>query len=108
MEVSNSMLKRGTSEMLILYLLSKEDMYGYQLTHTLNSLSDNQFSLTEGSLYPILYRLMEKNMVSDVQKIVGKRLRIYYHLKDEGKEYLNTLINDYEKLTSLINKIITS
>ena len=50
-------LKKGTSEMLILFLLEKEDMYGYQLAQELRLRSEGYFVMPEGSLYPTLYRL---------------------------------------------------
>lgn len=56
-------LKKGTSEML--FLLEKEDMYGYQLAQELRDRSKGYFVLPEGSLSPTLYRLIEKGVVSD-------------------------------------------
>ena len=81
-------LKKGTSELLILYLLDSEDMYGYQIAHELKVRSGEQFVMPEGSLYPTLYRLIDKGVISDRMEIVGKRLRKYYHLEPYGKEYL--------------------
>ena len=108
MEISNSNLKKGVSEMLILRLLSKEDMYGYQISQTITKLSDNLFTLPEGSLYPILYRLLEKGFITDKQKIVGKRLRNYYHLENAGKTYLKEIIDGYNKLSTIITNILKS
>lgn len=89
-------IKRGTVELLILTLLQDQDMYGYQLAQELASRSNGLYSLQESSMYPTLYRLVEKKLVSDRQEKVGKRrMRVYYHLEEAGKVYLNALRKEY-------------
>jgi len=46
--------------MLVLELLAKKSMYGYEMIQTLKGTSEDFFALKEGTLYPILYRLEEK------------------------------------------------
>jgi len=92
-------LKRGSVDLLILTLLSKDDMYGYQLAQELKDRSHGRYILQETSLYPMLYRLVEKGMISDHLMYVGKRrIRNYYHLEDAGKEYLKDLRKQYLSL----------
>ena len=89
-------IKRGTVELLILTLLQDQDMYGYQLAQELASRSNGLYTLQESSMYPTLYRLVEKKLVSDRQEKVGKRrMRVYYHLEEAGKVYLNALRKEY-------------
>lgn len=89
-------IKRGTVELLILTLLNDQDMYGYQLSQELANRSKGLYSLQESSMYPTLYRLVEKGMISDRQEKVGKRrVRIYYHLEEAGKIYLEALHKEY-------------
>ncbi len=100
-------LKKGTSELLILCLLKKEDMYGYQITQELRARSNEQFVMPEGSLYPTLYRLLERGVISDRMEIVDKRLRKYYHLVDpDGLEYLEEIKAEYQKINNGIQKIL--
>lgn len=99
--------KRGTAEMLILYLLSQEDLYGYQITHAFAEKSGGNYTMLEGSLYPILYRLTESGCISDYVKQVGvRRTRRYYHLEDKGREYFKEVLADYDAVTQSINKIL--
>ncbi len=89
-------IKRGTVELLILSLLKGQDMYGYQLSQELASRSKGLYTLQESSMYPTLYRLVEKGMISDRQEKVGKRrVRVYYHLEETGKIYLETIQKEY-------------
>lgn len=100
--------KRGSIEMLILYLLTQEDMYGYQLAQEINQRSEGQFDITEGSMYPTLYRLIEKNAISDYKKLSGKRrTRVYYHIEKEGAELLEKLKEDYRAINAGVEKILS-
>lgn len=89
-------IKRGTVELLILTLLQDEDMYGYQISQELAIRSKGLYTLQESSMYPTLYRLVEKNLISDHQEKVGKRrIRVYYHLEKAGREYLEVIKKEY-------------
>ena len=82
--------KKGTIELLLLSILRVEDCYGYQITQKIREQSDGAITVTEGALYPILYKLSDKGYVSDYKKLAGKRLtRVYYHLEQAGSELDN-------------------
>ncbi len=99
--------KRGTAEMLVLYLLSKEDLYGYQITQSFAEKSGGVYTMLEGSLYPILYRLTEAGYISDYTKQVGKRrTRRYYHLEDAGREYYKVILSEYDSIIGSIDRIL--
>lgn len=99
--------KRGTIELLVLHLLTKEDLYGYQLTHAFEEKSQGVYTILEGSLYPVLYRLSEAGYVSEYTKKVGvRRTRKYYHLEPKGWEYYAKIRSDYETIELAINRIM--
>lgn len=99
--------KRGTSELLVLYLLQNEDLYGYQIIQSFEQKSNGIYTILEGSLYPILYKLVEARYISSYTKIVGKRrTRRYYHLEDKGRAYLKEILNEYTQITEAINQIL--
>lgn len=56
-------LKKGVLEMLVLDLICKAPTYGYELISQLKEQSGGQFSLKEGTLYPILYRLEDDGLI---------------------------------------------
>lgn len=100
--------KKGAVEMLLLHILSaKGDCYGYQLSQLIKEISDDYLIIPEGSLYPALYKLIEKNYISDYKKQIGKRLiRVYYHIEASGNERLKELVQDYTATTKSIQKIL--
>ena len=102
-----SSLKKATIEMLLLKLLMESDMYGYQMSQEIKKRSSENYTILEGSMYPILYRLTEQKYISFYEEKVGKRqTRIYYHLEEAGKEYLNQLISLYYEYTEIISFLL--
>lgn len=61
-------LKKATIEMLLLNLLKEQDMYGYQLSQELKKRSSGLYTILEGSMYPILYRLNDSGYISFFEK----------------------------------------
>lgn len=93
--------------MLVLYLLTKEDLYGYQITQTFAEKSNGVYTMLEGSLYPILYRLSDAGYISEYAKLVGKRrTRKYYHIEESGKKYFKEIMAEYTQVTDSIDKIL--
>lgn len=102
-------LKKATIEMVLLSLLTESDKYGYQLSQECKKRSEGRYTILEGSMYPILYRLEESNYISSYEKKVGKRLsRVYYHLEDAGREHLDSLKAEYHDYIILIDNLLTS
>lgn len=69
-------------------------------------LSNGLLKIKEGSMYPILYSLLEKRYISSREVIIDRKIRIYYHLEPEGVKYLNQIIKDYNTLINGINNVI--
>lgn len=57
-------LKRGVLEMLVLNLICTRPTYGYELQTRLREKSGGLFTLKEGTLYPILYRLEDDGLIA--------------------------------------------
>lgn len=104
--VQNS-FRRGVLSLVILALLKCEDMYGYQIVQEIEKKSNGAIVTQEGSLYPVLYKLMDRGFISDRRVQVGKRMnRVYYHLEPSGEEHLKALILEYEAITQGVFSII--
>lgn len=106
MAVDNS-FRRGVMSLVILALLKREDMYGYQLVQETEKESGGRLTTQEGSLYPVLYKLLDQGYISDRKVQVGKRMtRVYYHLEPAGEDKLYELIREYEEMTQGVFQII--
>jgi transcriptional regulator len=82
-------LKKGSAELLILSLLDARARHGYELGKLIHARSGGQLTFHLDSLYPLLYRLEEREWVKGnwVEK-VGERRRRYYRLTAEGRRVL--------------------
>lgn len=106
-EKSQNNFQRGVMSLVILALLKREDMYGYQLVQETEKSSGGRLMTQEGSLYPVLYKLLDQGLISDRKVQVGKRMtRVYYHLEPAGEERLKELIQEYEEITKGVLQII--
>ena len=64
-------LKRGVTELVLLGLLTQQDMYGYEMAQALRDRSSGKFVLLETSMYPTLYRLQDHHYISSYEELVG-------------------------------------
>lgn len=94
-------------ELLILSILSHQDCYGYQLTNIIKKISDNHIVIKDGTLYPILFKLLDQEYISTYDIPHGKKIRVYYHMENKGKEKLNEMIMEFNQTVDYIKKIIT-
>ena len=100
-------VKRGFLPLIILSLLSQQDMYGYQLVQEIARQSEGKFLTKEGSLYPVLYKLLEEEYITSYEVKSGVRMRRYfYRLEDKGRDYLSVLKEQYVSLTAGIQNIL--
>ena len=82
-------LKRGSAELLILSLLEARPRHGYELSKLIKARSRGNLTFHIDSLYPLLYRLEERNWIKGrwVEK-AGERRRRYYKVTTEGRKVL--------------------
>lgn len=93
-------------ELLILAALNTGDCYGYEIASMIMENTDNLFSIKEGVLYPILYKLNAQEYISLQSAIVKGRNRIYYHLEPKGRAHLAELAGEYLNGEDLVNAFL--
>jgi len=97
----------GSSTMLVLSLLEKEDMYGYQMIEELSRRSNDTFQMKEGTLYPILHALeKEKYLSSYQQEAPTGRQRKYYKLTRKGAQLLSEKRVEWEAFHHGVNSVL--
>ena len=92
-------IKKGLTESLVLFIVSKGDVYGYKLMQDISEI----IPLSESTLYPILRRLEASGCVDTYSKEFNGRLRKYYTITGVGKERLG----EYREQWRDVKKIIT-
>ena len=81
---------QGTLSLLVLRTLaSNKRLHGYAITRRLGELSDEWFSVDEGSLYPCLYRMEKKGWIqSEIGRSENNRRARFYSLTARGRQRL--------------------
>ena len=69
-------------------------MYGYEITQKVKSMTNDKIQITEGALYPTLHALEKQGDLITEKVYIGKRVRKYYILTDQGKKTMNERVNE--------------
>ncbi|MCM1497938.1 MAG: PadR family transcriptional regulator [Clostridium sp.] len=101
-------IKKGVLEILVLKLLEDKEKYGYQLISELKEKSSGMFTLKEGTLYPILYRLEDEQLViSRWSEPKGKEIsRKYYQITNKGTQELEELYQLWNTFAENVTHIL--
>lgn len=102
-------IKKGVLELAILKLLDEEDQYGYSIIQQVSKRSNNTLEVKDGTLYPILYRLEDNEIIKSYwQNNEGgrSRPRKYYKITQKGKTTLKSMLTDYFEVNNSINMIL--
>lgn len=94
--------------MLMLQLLSKEPMYGYQLVQAIKAASGNQLEFGEGSIYPILHRLEADGCLTSREITANGRSRVVYRTTPKGKKRLAASTKTWEDIAKAIREVLDS
>jgi PadR family transcriptional regulator PadR len=84
-------IMRGAGPVAVLKLLSRKEMYGYELAQSLAERSDDVLAMGQSTLYPMLYNLEAKGLIdAHWETAESGRKRKYYRLTDRGRRRLAT------------------
>ena len=100
-------LVKGTLSLVILLLLSRRPMYGYEIVATVKEETGGVFEWKAGSLYPSLHKLEKGGMIRG--KWDGEpdsRQRKYYHLTKAGRAALEEKVDSWSQLSNAISVIM--
>lgn len=94
--------KKGIIELCVLKVISKEDMYGFEVIETLSK----PLQVNENTIYPLLRRLTNQGFFTTYAKSSPSGAnRKYYQITNLGKDALNNYLvewYDFLKMTELI------
>jgi PadR family transcriptional regulator PadR len=102
----NRELKKGSVEFLVLSLLEARPRHGYEIGKLIETRSNGRIQFRIGSLYPILCRLEDRELLSGrwVEK-AGRRRRRYYRLTVAGRRFLVAQRSAWDEFVLTINHI---
>lgn len=90
-------LKRGILDVCVLAAIKDEDSYGYKIIKDMKP----YIELSESTLYTILKRLENANMLTVRTAEHGGRLRKYYHITKEGYNRIEEFKKEWKEIMSI-------
>ena len=102
-------LPPGTLILLILRVLRPGALHGYAIAQRIRTLSSDQLSVEEGSLYPALQKLLANGWVKAewTTSDTGREVRSY-KLTAKGLKQLDAEKDDYQRTADAIAAILES
>ena len=96
--------RKGVVEYCILGVLSRDAMYGWQLSETL---IERGLIASIGTLYPVLSRLRAQGLVTtyDEQSGAGP-VRKYYRLTDAGTQQLDSFRTQWGPFARTVTELV--
>ena len=103
---TNPNFMNGVPELLILVLLQKKEMYGYEIVQAIRERTDAVIAVGEGVVYPVLHSLEQDGALRSRRKTVHGRSRIYYSVTAIGSRRLADLSQTWNKLATAIRTML--
>ncbi len=101
-----SQLLKGIAPVVVLEILSRGPMYGYELSQAIEQRSGRILTLGKGTLYPLLYNLEAKKLVRGKwENNQSSRKRRYYSITGRGKDQLAEQKAQLKELTTGLNLV---
>lgn len=106
MRKTNPSFLNGVPELLVLKLLSRREMYGYEIVKAIQVQTNEVLAFGEGCIYPYLHYLEKEKLVNSTRKEVAGRSRNYYHLTRDGRKRLEELSGEWQRIAAGISVVL--
>jgi len=107
MAPTKSDLPQGTLDLLILKIIALGPVHGYAIAQRLEQVSRGVVQVPEGSLYPALHRLENRDLLAaDWKATETGREAKFYRLTRKGRKQLETEAADWQRLIDAIGRIL--
>jgi transcriptional regulator len=100
-------LLQGTLDLLILQTVRQTPLHGWAISKRIRERSANVLEINQGSLYPALYRLEERGLITADEGLSeqGRRVRVY-HLSAAGRKHLANEVAGWRLFASAVEHIL--
>ena len=99
----NSQFKKGFLRLAVLLFLKRQDSYGYDLVRQVGEI----FNTPAGTIYPILYKLTDDELVDTyLQESNEGGVRKYYRLNQNGLDTLQKEFAEWQAFSKLYQEFV--
>jgi len=98
---------QGTLDLMILTILTREPLHGYGISQRLTALSQDNFKVNPGSLFPSLYRLeQDGKLKAEWRPTENNRKAKYYKLTRSGRKQLEQHRRRWDRISLAITGVL--
>jgi PadR family transcriptional regulator, regulatory protein PadR len=98
---------RGTLDLLVLKTLTLEPMHGWGISQRIQQISEGQFDVNQGSLYPALQRLEQRGWIeSEWQVTENNRRARYYRITAAGRKALGEEVENWRRYVDAVGLVL--
>jgi transcriptional regulator len=98
---------RGSLDLLVLKTLSLSAMHGWGISQRVQQMSNGEFAMNQGSLYPALQRLEKTGLIaSDWGVTDNNRQARYYRLTPAGRRALGKEVESWKKFAAALDAVL--
>jgi PadR family transcriptional regulator PadR len=106
MAQTNPPFMSGVPELLVLQLLARREMYGYEIVKAVRMVTGEAISLGEGVIYPVLHGLEKNGALKARRKAVNGRTRVYYTVTPKGRRRFERLSGEWDRVSTGIESAL--
>ena len=100
---------QGTLEVLILRCLQLGPNHAYGISQFLKQQSGSEFIVDNGTLYPALQRLLQRDSIAAQWKdSPNSRRARYYRLTPSGRKQLTAATAKWERFVAAMSRVLTA
>jgi PadR family transcriptional regulator PadR len=106
MKKTNPDYLNGVPELLVLQLLDRRPMHGYDLVQAIRDASGMKLDFGEGCIYPVLHRMEAQKLLTSKRQLVSGRNRIIYQLTTQGHKKLAASLATWKSVVAAVNSVL--
>lgn len=103
---SNPDFLNGVPELLLLSLLARRPMYGYELVQAIRRSTQGTLEFGEGCVYPILHRLEAEGLLGSKRETVAGRSRVVYRVTAKGSKHFASTTTAWRQIVSAVERAL--
>lgn len=100
-------LKKGITELALLYLISEVPRYGYNIIKELEKRTTGYFKVKGGTIYPALQKLETSGLIkSGRRQGTEHQARRYYQITEKGQQFLAKRLAEWENFSATVSRLV--
>jgi PadR family transcriptional regulator PadR len=96
----------GVPELVVLELLSRRAMYGYEIVQAIKEESGGTLAFGEGCIYPLLHKLEERGDLAARRIDVGGRSRVVYRVTSKGSQQRSASLAEWSEVVAAVSRVL--